>query len=116
MRSSGVLADLASEVRQATTREFEVAKQEAEARAAAEDGNRSSEQQSMNKVLRRAVQHLAKRCNKLQADGAENESLRQALELSQDAQRRLKSSNEVLQAHLKLHLDGAQGGGDPWSR
>lgn len=108
-RSSAVLGDLASEVRQATTREFDAAKQEAEARAAAEEGNRSSEQQSMNRVLRRAVQHLAKRCSKLQADGAENESLRQALELAQDAQRRLKQSNEVLQAHLRLHLDGVQG-------
>eukprot|EP00438_Fugacium_kawagutii_P006122 Skav220130 [mRNA] locus=scaffold731:315903:321762:- [translate_table: standard] len=42
----------------------------------------------------------------------EVQSLRQALEQSQDVQRRLQHSNQVLQEHLKVHLNACHLAGD----
>eukprot|EP00439_Symbiodinium_sp_Y106_P029296 s932_g3.t1 len=51
------------------------------------------------------VHHLAGRCRKLEGSSSEVQSLRQALEQSQETQRKLQHSNQVLQEHLKVHLN-----------
>merc|ERR1712137_734429 len=67
--------------------------------------------QVTNKVLMRAVHHLAERCRRLDAGASEVESLRQELEQSRETQQRLAHSNEVLQEHLKIHLNRCRCGG-----
>eukprot|EP00434_Breviolum_minutum_P016308 symbB.v1.2.014370.t1/scaffold956.1/size149065/3 len=68
--------------------------------------------QHTNKVLLRAVHHLAERSRRLESSSCEVHSLRQALEQSQEAQRRLQHSNQVLQEHLKVHLNACHLAGD----
>merc|ERR1712137_670706 len=61
--------------------------------------------QITNKVLMRAIHHLAERCRCLDSAASEVERLRQELEQSFETQQRLAHSNEVLQEHLKIHLN-----------
>lgn len=101
-RCSGALLEFEAEVRQTALRE-------ADAAAAEEDRPQECSPQNLqhtNRVLMRAVHHLAERCRRLEAGTAETPALRQALEQSQEAQRRLSHSNQVLQEHLKVHLNG----------
>lgn len=100
-RCARALLEFEAEVRQAALREEE----------RREDERPDSPQglQHTNRVLMRAVHHLAERCRRLEAGAAEVAQVQQALEQSQEAQRRLAHSNEVLQGHLKLHLDSCRG-------
>jgi len=94
-RCARSLVDFEAEVRQA-------------AAGSAEEPEGAESVQSLkhtNKVLMRAVHHLAERCRRIEASAAESDELRQALEQSQETQRRLQHSNEVLQGHLKVALD-----------
>eukprot|EP00930_Biecheleria_cincta_P033449 TRINITY_DN23180_c0_g1_i1.p1 TRINITY_DN23180_c0_g1~~TRINITY_DN23180_c0_g1_i1.p1 ORF type:complete len:242 (-),score=66.64 TRINITY_DN23180_c0_g1_i1:77-802(-) len=106
-RCTAVLSEFETEVRQATLREAD------QARATSEEAGSTQSLQHSNKVLLRAVHHLAERCRRLEDGSREEEiqSLRQALEQSQDAQRRLQHSNEVLQEHIKIHLNACRAGG-----
>lgn len=102
-RCARSLGDFESEVRQKALAEAEDSKERG-----AEDSGRSESGQSLqhtNKVLMRAVHHLAERCRRQEASASEADELRQALEQAQDRERRLQHANEVLQGHLKLHLD-----------
>lgn len=64
-----------------------------------------SDLQHKNRILMRAVHHLADRCKRAEASAAEVPSLQQALEQSLEGQRRLTHSNAVLQEHLKICLN-----------
>lgn len=116
-RCSRALLEFGQEVRQAALREAESAREEAEEEAAPEMQPSTEDRlpegagqnlQHTNKVLMRAVHHLAERCRRLEASAAEVPALQQALEQSQEAQRRLAHSNEVLQEHLKVHLNACR--------
>lgn len=107
-RCASVLSEFETEVRQTALREAE------QVRATTEEASQNqSRLQHTNKVLLRAVHHLAERCRRLEDGSREEEvqSLRQALEQAQDAQRRLQHSNEVLQEHIKIHLNSRCAGG-----
>jgi len=94
-RCGRVLADFEAEVRQ-TRREAD----------AGEAGQESvKDLQHTKKVLMRAVNHLAQRCRQNEACVAEVDTLKEELERSKEAQRRLQHHNEMLQLHLKVHLD-----------
>eukprot|EP00928_Gymnodinium_smaydae_P084598 TRINITY_DN67866_c0_g1_i1.p1 TRINITY_DN67866_c0_g1~~TRINITY_DN67866_c0_g1_i1.p1 ORF type:complete len:260 (-),score=57.16 TRINITY_DN67866_c0_g1_i1:298-1077(-) len=112
-RCSKVLGEFGAEVRQAAVRELEAMRRPPQA---CDEDSRPQEAleglQHKNRVLRRAVLHLADRCRRMESGAQEADSLRQALEQSQEAQRRLTHANEVLQGHLKVHLDGCRS--DPW--
>merc|ERR1711862_347178 len=113
-RCSKVLGDFGVEVSQAALREVEALRKRTP--PAGDDENRSQDAlgglQHKNRVLRRAVLFLAERCRRMEAGTQEANALRQALEQSQEVQRRLTHANEVLQGHLKVHLDGCRS--DPW--
>merc|ERR1712014_73882 len=102
-RCAAVLSEFETEVRQMVLREAE----QARATNSEEASSNQSRLQHTNKVLLRAVHHLAERCRRMEDGSREEElqSLRQALEQAQDAQRRLQHSNEVLQEHIKIHLN-----------
>ncbi|CAE7406587.1 Pxmp2 [Symbiodinium natans] len=102
-RCSAALTDFESQVRSATMREAEQLREEMRANSVEEAT--CSRLQHTNKVLLKAVHHLAGRCRKLEGSSSEVQSLRQALEQSQETQRRLQHSNQVLQEHLKVHLN-----------
>jgi len=102
-RSSIVLTDMAAEVRQATLNEVEPTPPEPSLQS--EDVQELTRVRDMNRILMRGVRGLAERCKRLEGQGDEVVMLRQALEQSQDAQKRLQHSHEVLQGHLRLHLD-----------
>eukprot|EP00928_Gymnodinium_smaydae_P044478 TRINITY_DN2966_c1_g4_i1.p1 TRINITY_DN2966_c1_g4~~TRINITY_DN2966_c1_g4_i1.p1 ORF type:complete len:267 (+),score=78.80 TRINITY_DN2966_c1_g4_i1:94-894(+) len=116
-RCAGALADFEAEVREAALRDAADASSFAfdEAARGASSGDDCGAQEALheevqglqhkNRVLMRAVHHLAERCRNLEARGSDVAELRQALEQSQEAQRRLTHSNEVLQGHLRVHLD-----------
>lgn len=114
-RCSEVLGDFGAEVRQAAVREMEAtAGRHAQG---ADDGRPQDSVQGLqhsNSVLWRAVRHLTSRCRRLEAESPaareEIAQLRQALEQSQEAQRRMAHSNEVLQGHLRVHLDACRDG------
>mmetsp|Transcript_60738 Transcript_60738/g.113539 ORF Transcript_60738/g.113539 Transcript_60738/m.113539 type:complete len:230 (-) Transcript_60738:37-726(-) len=101
-RCSAGLSDFGSHVRMAALREAEQVREEMRPSAVEATCSRL---QHTNKVLLRAVHHLADRCRKLEGSSSEVQSLRQALEQSQETQRRLQHSNQVLQEHLKVHLN-----------
>lgn len=106
-RCTAVLSEFEAEVHQATLREAD------QARANSQEASSTQSLQHTNKVLLRAVHHLAERCRRLE-DGSRDEeiqSLRQALDQSQDVQRRLQHSNEVLQEHIKIHLNAVRASG-----
>eukprot|EP00927_Polykrikos_kofoidii_P003590 TRINITY_DN11441_c0_g1_i1.p2 TRINITY_DN11441_c0_g1~~TRINITY_DN11441_c0_g1_i1.p2 ORF type:complete len:294 (+),score=67.13 TRINITY_DN11441_c0_g1_i1:104-985(+) len=132
-RCSEVLGDFGAEVRQAAIREADTQSgrsvQEtttckknlyADGLDYAEENDDSRPQVSLqrlqhsNSVLWRAVRHLAKRCSRFEAEVAapreDISALREQLAQSQEAQRRLAHSNEVLQSHLRVHLDACRGG------
>jgi len=120
-RCREVLARFGAEVReQVALREAEASREAAAARAAqaqpSSEDERTTEgsQGATARVLMRAVHHLADRCRRLEAGNSETEMLRQALEQSQEAQKRLQHSNEVLQAHLRLHFGDCTDGLVPW--
>lgn len=114
-RCSEVLGDFGAEVRKAAIREAD-----AQSARSVQENDDTRPQDSLqrlqhsNSVLWRAVRHLAKRCSRFEAEvSAPREdisALRNQLEQSQEAQRRLAHSNEVLQGHLRLHLDACRGG------
>mmetsp|Transcript_9319 Transcript_9319/g.21918 ORF Transcript_9319/g.21918 Transcript_9319/m.21918 type:complete len:222 (+) Transcript_9319:91-756(+) len=113
-RCSRALVEFSAEVRQAALREAEpvpgVEQAPPEMRPEEErtpEGQTQSLQHT-NKVLMRAVHHLAERCRKMEAAAAEVPALQQALEQSQEVQRRLVHSNEVLQEHIKVHLNACR--------
>mmetsp|Transcript_83492 Transcript_83492/g.232950 ORF Transcript_83492/g.232950 Transcript_83492/m.232950 type:complete len:273 (-) Transcript_83492:85-903(-) len=109
-RCRKALGDFREDVRGAVLRELET-RPDSEPRAAGDDrGSDENDQgaQHTNGVLRRAVYHLMERCRRLESEPVVQEmaTLRQALEQSQETQHRLARSNEVLQSHLRLHIDG----------
>lgn len=110
-RCGQALVEFGTEVRQAALREVETtpeAEPPADVRVDVDERGAEGSPQNLqhtNKVLMRAVHHLAERCRRLEATAAEIPALQQALEQSQDTQRRLQHSNEVLQEHLKVHLN-----------
>jgi len=95
-RCARVLADFEVDVRQAAHRE-----------ADSSEGGQETVQslQHTKKVLMRAVNHLAQRCRQAEACAADVDSLKEELEKSKEAQRRVQHHNDLLQCHLKLHLD-----------
>jgi len=119
-RCARVLEEVEAEVRQATLNEVEQNHpQEGGSSGSADeeppqDGAADPTQamQHTNRTLMRAVHHLAERCRRLEAGNEEMAMLRQALEQSQESQRRLQHSNEMLQGHLRLQL-GAECGDRP---
>mmetsp|Transcript_37767 Transcript_37767/g.106752 ORF Transcript_37767/g.106752 Transcript_37767/m.106752 type:complete len:242 (+) Transcript_37767:103-828(+) len=107
------LAQFEAEVRQAAFREATPAAHEPRQDEDDDAPLPNSDLQGLhhtNKVLMRAVHHLAERCRRFEANAAEVDTLKQALEQSQEARQRLAHSNEVLQGHLKLHLDTCRDG------
>jgi len=70
--------------------------------------------QFTNGVLMRAVHNLQSRCRKAEASACESTSLHAALENAEHQVRRLTSSTEVLQSHLKAHLDGCRCASERW--
>lgn len=112
-RSSRVLTDMVAEVRQATISEVELTSNEPPPPLQSEDVQELTRVKDMNRILMRGVRQLAERCKRLEGQGDEIATLRQALAQSQDAQRRLQHSNDVLQGHLRLSLDG-RGSSLPW--
>mmetsp|Transcript_91688 Transcript_91688/g.163192 ORF Transcript_91688/g.163192 Transcript_91688/m.163192 type:complete len:238 (-) Transcript_91688:82-795(-) len=100
-RCAAVLADFEAEVRQTALREADQAREEMRS----DEAGSSQSLHHTNKVLLRAVHHLAERCRRFEGGSSEVQSLRQALEQSQDANRRLQHSNEVLQEHIKVYLN-----------
>lgn len=102
-RCASALAEFEGEVRQNTLQEAEAAAGP-DLRPGEED--KAQGLQHTNRVLMRAVHHLAERCRRLEASAAEAQSLRDALDQAQEVQRRLASSNQVLQEHLRIHLNG----------
>ncbi|CAJ1442504.1 unnamed protein product [Effrenium voratum] len=108
-RCGAALNDFGSEVRSAALREADQAREEMRPNAIETTCSRL---QHTNKVLLRAVHHLAERCRRSEGSSNEVQSLRQALEQSQEAQRRLQHSNQVLQEHLKVHLNACHLAGD----
>mmetsp|Transcript_73684 Transcript_73684/g.117234 ORF Transcript_73684/g.117234 Transcript_73684/m.117234 type:complete len:232 (-) Transcript_73684:89-784(-) len=108
-RCGVALTDFGSEVRAAALREAEQTREEMRPNTIEATCSRL---QNTNKVLLRAVHHLAERCRRLEGSSGEVQSLRQALEQSQEVQRRLQHSNQVLQEHLKVHLNACHLAGD----
>ncbi|CAK9079565.1 unnamed protein product [Durusdinium trenchii] len=108
-RCGVALTEFGSQVRLAALREAEQTREEMRPNTIEATCSRL---QSTNKVLLRAVHHLAERCRRLEGSSGEVQSLRQALEQSQEAQRRLQHSNQVLQEHLKVHLNACHLAGD----
>lgn len=116
-RCISALTEVESEVRQATLREVE------QTTPPHRDDDRPQNMLS-NKVLLRAIHHLAERCRRYEGSKTsaspsatpsdEVAMLRQQLEQSQAEQRRLAHSNEMLQGHLRLHLDECGGTQQPW--
>jgi hypothetical protein len=114
-RCEPVLRDFGAELRE---REQSRAAASAAADAAAKEassgsrGTPCSEQglQYENRILKRAVLHLADRCRHKEANATANAKevavLRQAVEQAQESQRRLAHSNEMLQGHLRLQMNG----------
>jgi len=102
-RCAAVLTDFDAEVRQSGLREAELRSADFEERSG--EASASQSLQHTNRVLLKAVHHMAERCRRLEAGNSEVNSLRHALEQSQEAQRRLVHSNQVLQEHLKVHLN-----------
>mmetsp|Transcript_36415 Transcript_36415/g.79653 ORF Transcript_36415/g.79653 Transcript_36415/m.79653 type:complete len:255 (+) Transcript_36415:97-861(+) len=114
-RCARVLAEYGEEVRQTALREVEPVHE----RRPCEDEHKQDGTQGLqhtNRVLMRAVHHLAERCRRLEAAPQEAAALQQALEQSQEAQRRLAHSNEVLQGHLKVQLDKCHCNHSAWVR
>lgn len=119
-RCARVLEEVEAEVRQATLNEVERAPHDrgcsdpADERPPQEGAGSLKDVQKKNRILWGAVHHLAERCKRSEAGNEELVMLRQALEQSQDSQRRLQHSHEVLQAHLRLHLDQCSDRPLPW--
>jgi len=99
-RTVRVLLDVEAEAQQAASAEREGDVSEASAEGVVQN------LQQTKKVLMRAVHHLAQRCRTLEASSAGVDGLRDELERSQESERRLRSANELLREHLRLHLDG----------
>jgi hypothetical protein len=107
-RCALALANVEADVRRATAKEFETPEvQQSDVLQAA---------QNKGRVLMRAVKHLAERCKRLEGACEHDEvaHLRQALVKSQEEQRRLRHSNELLMSHLRLHLGDCRNGVLPW--
>lgn len=105
-RCAAVLSEFEAGVRQTALSQAE------HAAPTSEDASCAQNLQPANKVLLRAVYHLAERCRRLEGESREEEiqSLRQALDQSQDVQRRLQHSNEVLQEHIRIHFNSCRNG------
>lgn len=105
-RCAAVLSEFEAEVRQTALSQAE------HAAPSSEDASCAQSIQPTKKVLLRAVYHLADRCRRLEGASREEEiqTLRQALDQSQDVQRRLQHSNEVLQEHIRIHFNSCRNG------
>mmetsp|Transcript_40160 Transcript_40160/g.63757 ORF Transcript_40160/g.63757 Transcript_40160/m.63757 type:complete len:247 (-) Transcript_40160:76-816(-) len=115
-RAARFLTDVEAEVRQSTLSEVE---RDCPSPSRSDTEERPSQEstqalQHTNRVLMRAVHHLAKRCHRIEAGNEETPMLRQELEKSEEAIRRLQHSNEVLQHHLKLALNECHDRPLPW--
>lgn len=106
-----VLAEFRAETRQAAHEDAAAAyaQQEAEQQEAAGDTRNTEERLAhTNRVLMRAVHHLADRVKRAEAsaNGSTDEvaSLRALLEQADDEKRRLAHSNEMLKGHVRAHL------------
>lgn len=108
-RCSTVLADMTSEVRRATLSEVEPTPKEQ-----TQHSDELQSAQHTSRILMRAIRHLADRCKRLEGQGDEIGLLRQALEQSQEEQRRLQRANNLLKSHLELHLGNGSNGSLPW--
>mmetsp|Transcript_62283 Transcript_62283/g.148680 ORF Transcript_62283/g.148680 Transcript_62283/m.148680 type:complete len:244 (-) Transcript_62283:87-818(-) len=108
-RCSRVLLDFEAEVRQEALQEARQLQEEQQSAEPPADELHSPEAlqalQHKNSVLLRAVHHLAQRCKNIEVGSEEVTSLRAELENSQEQVRRLTHSNQVLQGHLRVHLD-----------
>jgi hypothetical protein len=107
-RCARILSDMETEVRQACLREAECETTSRGSHGDSDERPPQEGQQSLqhtNRVLMRAVQNLAEKCRRLEAGNEEITLLRQELEKSEEIQRRLQHSNELLQHHLRIHLD-----------
>jgi len=124
-RCSRVLEEVEAEVRQATLNEVDrtpVGGSSGSSDCAddqsptdgADGAGSPQELKSTNRILMRAVHHLAERCRRLEAGNEEVVALQKALEQSQAEQRRLQHSNEMLQGHLRIALAECDGRPLPW--
>lgn len=112
-RSSRLLTDMTAEVRQTTLNEVELTSDHPPPQS--EDVQELTRVKDMNRILMRGVRSLAERCKRLEGPTLEEvTTLRQALDHSQDEQRRLQRSNELLQSHLRLHLGECNTSTLPW--
>jgi hypothetical protein len=98
LRCETVLLDFEAEVQKVATMEVDAAV------AAAPESLQTM--QHTKRVLMMAVRHLAQRCRRSEASAREADDLREALGRAQVEQRRLARANDLLQEHLRLHLDG----------
>jgi hypothetical protein len=122
-RCSKALGDFGAEVQQAALLEHREAAARAEPEAQASFGADAPHEVTPeaaqrlkyeNRVLRRAVHYLAQRCRGTEAQAQEAAALRELVEQLQEKERRLTHANEVLQGHLRVHLDGYRGGAETW--
>lgn len=104
-----VLSEFETEVRNAAEQEFTSTQEEAAEPTCDEPRQQLQSLQHTNRVLVRAVHNLNDRCKRMEASAQEAEALRNALAQSQEGQRRLQHSNEILQGHLKAALDAMEG-------
>mmetsp|Transcript_61136 Transcript_61136/g.133902 ORF Transcript_61136/g.133902 Transcript_61136/m.133902 type:complete len:234 (-) Transcript_61136:408-1109(-) len=94
------LTTFEGEVQQNTLKEVEVA-----AEGTAEN---VQSLQHTKKILMRAVHHLAQRCRQAESTAAETEGVKVELERCREGARRLAHQNDLLQCHLRLHLDSVR--------
>mmetsp|Transcript_28998 Transcript_28998/g.52809 ORF Transcript_28998/g.52809 Transcript_28998/m.52809 type:complete len:248 (-) Transcript_28998:54-797(-) len=109
-----VLTDFDAEVRQEALQEARHLQEQQSAPDELPSPEAMQALQHKNSVLLRAVHHLAHRCKNLEVGADEVASLRAELENSQEQVRRLVHSNEVLQGHLRVHLDQHNGSAMGW--
>jgi len=95
-RCGRVLAAFEADVKEAALREVDCGEESVQSL------------QYTKKVLMRAVSHLAQRCRQNEAAAGEADALKEELEKSREASRRLAHHNEMLKCHLRLHIDGCR--------
>jgi cell division protein FtsB len=110
-RCTQMLSEFEEVIRQQRLREADT--QDAQEEQSKEE--RMQRLQHTNRVLLRAVHQLGKRCTRLEAGTDEMTALRTALEQTQEQVRRLTHSNEMLQGHLRVQMDGRNELEDCWA-
>lgn len=110
-RCSRMLSEFEELIRQERLREADT--QDSQQEQSKEE--RMQRLQHTNRVLLRAVHQLGRRCTRLEAGTDEMTALRAALEQTQEQVRRLTHSNEMLQGHLRVQMDGRSEPDDCWA-